>query len=49
MRSKTENRSKRRREQRGLLDAVLQTIGIEWDQRRLSGFIAYATKFCSSH
>ena len=32
-----ENRTKRWREQRWLLDTVLKTIGPEWDQGRLSG------------
>ena len=32
-----ENRTKRWREQRWLLDSVIKTIGPEWDQGRLSG------------
>ena len=32
-----ENRTRRWREQRWLLDSVIKTIGPEWDQGRLSG------------
>src|ERR1035437_7552040 len=42
MSATTERRMKRWQEQRWLLDAVIQTVGIEWDQAR----IAYTLRPC---
>ena len=38
MRAKVERRSKRWSQQRWLLDTVLATIGVEWDQERLAHY-----------
>jgi hypothetical protein len=35
MRAKTENRVRRWKEQRWLMDAIIQAVGVEWDQPRL--------------
>ena len=35
--ARMENRTKRWREQRWLLDSVIKTVGPEWDQGRLGG------------
>ena len=42
MRAKTEQKVKRWRDQRWLLDTVIQSVGMEWDQPRL-GYTMYPT------
>ena len=49
MRGDVERRSKRWLQQRWLMDTVVETIGIEWEQERLSHYARPAGPAAAAH